>query len=74
MKKSFLNYIFFISIILFCLYIVTNVHNDINTEPFTPYIREMYRPYLRHVRIIKENIYQKGKLNIYNIFRKLGVM
>ena len=74
MKYSFSNIFIFSLFIIFFLFFSKNIRSDINTEPFTPYIREMYRPYLRHVRIIKENIYENGKLNIYNIFRKFGIM
>ena len=79
MKNSFLNYynyLFLIAIIICCPFIC--LYNDTNLlnkkESFTPYIREMYRPYLRQVRIIKDNFYNKNKQNIYNFLRKFSIM
>jgi hypothetical protein len=43
-------------------------------EGFTPRIREMYRPYLRHSRIFTHNVYNHHKNNIHNLFRKFGLM
>jgi len=63
-------YLFFIIIILVFAYY--NSFNDV--ENFTPKIREMYRPYIRNIRIISENFYTKHKNNISNLFRKFGIM
>jgi hypothetical protein len=41
-------------------------------ESFTPRIREMYRPYVRHSRIFTNNMYNNHKNNITNFLRKIG--
>ena len=43
-------------------------------EPFTPLIKEMYRPIVRNTRIISEGFYNKTTSNISNLFRKFGIM
>lgn len=63
-------YFFFIIIVVTFAYF--NSLNDI--EHFTPKIREMYRPYIRNTRKFGEGIYNKHKNNIYNLFRKFGIM
>jgi hypothetical protein len=69
----------FILIIFTCLYYdctsCTSANDcaDVN-EGFTPRIREMYRPYLRHSRIFTNNVYNYHQSNIYNLFRKFGLM
>ena len=60
----------FILIIFACLYYDFSIEN----EGFTPRIREMYRPYLRHSRIFTNHIYNTHQNNIYNLFRKFGLM
>ena len=59
-------------IILVCLYY--GCTRAIENEGFTPRIREMYRPYLRHSRIFTNNVYNYHQNNIYNLFRKFGLM
>jgi hypothetical protein len=65
-------------IILFIIYyFYTYYYNDNKnknvTEEFTPKIREMYRPYLRDVRIVSEGFYGDGENNINRLFRKFGL-
>jgi hypothetical protein len=45
-----------------------------NKESFTPGFREMYRPYMRKVRLIGGNYYTKVKNNTQLIFRKFGLI
>lgn len=55
-------------------YIVNYIVNNYNTtEEFTPKMREMYRPYLRHARIVSEGFYGDNKNNINHLFRKFGL-
>ena len=61
-----------IIIIIFALYNTVNKYNT-NTENFTPKIREMYRPYLRHARVTSEGFYGDGENNINRLFRKFGL-
>jgi hypothetical protein len=68
----------FILIIFACLYYncasISATNYAIVNEGFTPRIREMYRPYLRHSRIFTNNVYNYHQNNIYNLFRKFGLM
>lgn len=43
-------------------------------EEFTTGFREMYRPYVRNVRLIGENYYTKIKQTIHLFFRKFGLI
>ena len=43
-------------------------------ELFTTGFREMYRPYVRNVRLIGENYYTKIKQTIHLFFRKIGLI
>jgi hypothetical protein len=63
-------------IILFIIYyIYTRYYYNSNNkkENFTPKIREMYRPYLRHARVVSEGFYGNHKNNINRVFRKFGL-
>jgi hypothetical protein len=66
-------------IILFALYLIYNYYyknknkNESKKENFTPKIRETYRPYLRHARIVSEGFYGDNKNNINHLFRKFGL-
>jgi len=68
--KYLVYYCFFILVILTFAYF--NSLPDV--EDFTPGIREVYRPYVRNVRILGEGFYIKQKNNIFNLFRKFGIM
>lgn len=67
-------YIFLIIVIFTISYIGTLNHMNNVKENFTPALREMYRPYVRHARIHSEGFYNKHKNNIHNLFRKIGIM
>jgi hypothetical protein len=65
-------------IIVFALYYIYTRYYNIKSkcnkkENFTPKIREMYRPYLRHARISSEGFYGNNKNNITHLFRKFGL-
>ena len=68
--KYLVYYCFFILVIVTFAYF--NSLPDV--EDFTPGIREVYRPYVRNVRILGEGFYIKQKNNISNLFRKFGIM
>jgi hypothetical protein len=63
-----------IFIILYVLYFLMNLDTNTNKENFTTGFREMYRPYVRNVRLIHDNYYNKLKTNIQLIFRKIGLI
>lgn len=69
--KYLFYYIFFMIIVLFFAYINSRT---VPKEPFTPKMRELYRPYIRKARVISENFYNNKKQGITNLFRKVGIM
>jgi hypothetical protein len=68
--KYFLYNCFFLIIIVLFSYI-NSIHS---IEHFTPKIRQFFRPYMRSARVIGEGFYNKTSTNIYNLFRKFGIM
>ncbi len=63
-------YLCIITVIFIFVVISTN-----NTEEgFTPYMRRIYRPYVRKARIVTENFYETNTNNANIFFRKFGVM
>jgi hypothetical protein len=69
MKHLIYNYLLFLIIIIFAY-----INSLQSVESFTPKIKEMYRPYVRNVRIIGEGFYNNSTSNISNLFRKFGIM
>lgn len=68
--KYFIYNCTFLIIVLFFAYI--NTKNEL--EAFTPKIRELYRPYVRNMRIISDHLYNKHSANASNLFRRFGIM
>ena len=64
--------LFTFAFVIICLIFVLNAMQ--NVEPFTPSIREIYRPYARKARTIGEGFIDHHKMNISNLFRKFGIM
>lgn len=67
-----------IVIVLFIIYYVYTHYYNIECrcnkkENFTPKIRETYRPYVRHARLVSEGFYGNSKNNVNSLFRKLGL-
>ena len=65
-------------IILFIIYYIYAHYYKIGCkcnkkENFTPRIRETYRPYIRHARIVSEGFYGNSKNNVNRFFRKIGL-
>jgi dolichol kinase len=62
-------------IILFIIYYIYTryYNNNSKKENFTPKIREMYRPYLRHARVVSEGFYGRHKNNVNSVFKKFGL-
>ena len=65
---------FFIAFLLIYIIFLLYINTTYEVEEFTPYIRKVYRPYVRHVRLVGEGFYVKHKTNVTNIFRKFGIM
>ena len=72
MKNIIYNYIFVVILIFVCINIVYYLEE--RKEAFTPTIRELYRPYVRNVRILSEGFYNTSSSNISNLFRKYGIL
>jgi hypothetical protein len=68
--KYFIYNCLFLLIVLFFSYYNTLNH----VENFTPKIREMYRPYVRSIRVTSENFYNKHSTNAYNFFKKFELI
>ena len=69
MKNLIYNCFLFLIIVIFAY--INSLHT---VESFTPTIKEMYRPYVRNMRIISDNLYNKHSANASNLFRKFGIM
>jgi hypothetical protein len=67
-------------LIYFCLIIIILVNIGLYTinykisEPFTPGIRKIYRPYIRNSRIFYQNTYNKYRQHTSNLFKKFGII
>ena len=72
MKYIIYNIIFIIILIFVCINILYYLEE--RKEAFTPAIRELYRPYVRNVRIQSEGFYNRISSNISNLFRKYGIL
>ena len=42
-------------------------------ESFTPGIRQIYRPYVRHTRILSEGFYDNSENHVLKLFRKFDL-
>lgn len=71
---------FFLLVVLVFAYVntmLTHISYQPQTdvaEPFTPRIRELYRPYTRNARLLSEGLYNKHTSTLSNLFRKFGIM
>lgn len=62
-----------IGFILFILFFIYFASLE-NVEEFTPTIRQLYRPYVRHARVFGEGFLGEYKMSINNLFRKFGLL
>jgi hypothetical protein len=63
-----------IAAVLITIVLILLVKMNKNKEGFTSGFREMYRPYVRNVRLIYDNYYTRVKNNTQLIFRKFGLI
>ena len=61
-------YLFLILVILFFSY-----YNSLPKEAFTPHIRRLYRPYVRHARLLTESFYNQSSEHVNRFLRKTGL-
>ena len=69
--KFFIYNCFFLLVIFIFAYVNTINHME---EAFTPKIRELYRPYSRHIRLMSEGAYNKHTNTVSNFFRRFRVI
>jgi hypothetical protein len=63
-----------IAVVLITIVLILLAKMNKNKEGFTSGFREMYRPYVRNVRLIYDNYYTRLKNNTQLIFRKFGLI
>ena len=63
-----------ITVVLITMVLILLVKMIKNKEGFTTGFREMYRPYIRNVRLIYDNYYTRVKNNTQLLFRKFGLI
>jgi hypothetical protein len=80
MKKNIMkifgdDYCFLYSIIflIIFIYISLRIYKYYSNEGFTTRIREMYRPYFRNIRLIKDRYYTQIKNTFFSFIRKFGL-
>jgi len=71
---EYLYYYILLIIIIFTISYLGTLNDMSTKENFTPFIREIYRPYVRNARISTEGFYNKHKNNMINIFRRFGIV
>ena len=64
-------YICFLMLIVIFFAYVNSMHS---VEPFTPNIRELYRPIIRNTRLISEGFYNNTTSSVSNLLRKLKII
>lgn len=69
---QFLKFAILFGIIFFIIHVIYLFINK-NRESFTPGIRQLYRPYIRHARIFSEGFYDDKKNHVNRLFRKFGL-
>ena len=69
-----MKYLIYNSFLILIIIIFAYVNSLQSVENFTPAIRELYRPIIRHARVTSEGFYNKTTSNISNLFRKFGIM
>jgi hypothetical protein len=72
MKYNYFKYFVLFGFLFFILLLYINSLQ--NVEEFTPYMRTLYRPYIRNIRISSEGFISNQKLNFVNFLRKIGIM
>ena len=70
--KSNVKIIIALVLIIVVIFLLINMYK--NKEGFTTGIREMYHPYIRNIRLIYDNYYNKLKTSIQLFFRKIGLI
>jgi len=50
------------------------VNSMYSVEPFTPNIRELYRPIIRNTRLISEGFYNNTTSSVSNFLRKFKII
>jgi hypothetical protein len=61
-------------IIVTVIFVFVVISSNNTEEGFTPYMRRIYRPYVRKARIVTENFYETNTNNVNILFRKFGIV
>jgi len=72
MKYNYYKYIFIFGFLFLILLLYVNSLQ--NVEEFTPYMRTIYRPYVRNMRIVSEGFISNQKLKFVNFLRKIRIL
>ena len=73
--KYFNEFLFLFTIVIFSFIIYYIImYYIINTEGFTPGVRELYRPLIRQTKSLKENLIDKNLNKIHTSLRKNGII
>ena len=66
-------YLILLIILIILIYSTLRIHNYYSKEGFTNRIREMYRPYFRNIRLIKDRYSTQIKNTFFSFIRKIGL-
>lgn len=69
MRLQYISYYLLFFVITVCFAYI----NTMSTEPFTPMVRELYRPLVRKTRMTGEGLYNTYSAKMTNFFRKWGL-
>jgi hypothetical protein len=69
-KFQYIILVIFVFILLFIVYYLS--HKKV--EPFTPYIRGIYRPYARGLRIHGSNVFHVAKHKVNRFMRNMRIV
>ena len=69
----------YIMLLLILFIVIMSTYNTYTSslqekEPFTPYIRKFYRPYIRNARVTIEDFVEHISTYLKNMLRKVGLM
>lgn len=73
MRNKFAQIVLIISLLIYFSCLIINYYYLNKEEGFTSRIRETYRPYLRNIRLFKDNGYNQIKNNFFSFIRKFGL-
>ena len=74
-SNSFVHWLVFCAGLTVLVFLVNHCQTKIHAqEPFTPYLRQTYRPYVRHARLFGESMFGHVQYTVTKLFRKFGII